>query len=66
VKLAAGLMILSIASVRAQSADVAFAARARLLRTNTGKLEVKLQLDRDTYITGEVAQITVTIRMGWG
>src|SRR5258706_10866604 len=55
-------MILSAASVRAQSSDQAFKARAQLLRTNTLKLDVTLQLDRDTYITGETAQMTVAIR----
>src|SRR5690349_20673699 len=57
------LITCGIATVPAQSpADQAFQAHAHVLRMNTAKLETKLQLDRDTYITGESAQITVTIR----
>src|SRR5258706_6083397 len=61
-RLTACLILCYGASIHAQSADEVFAARARLLRENTSKLERKLQLDRDSYLTGETAQITITIR----
>src|SRR5258708_17646296 len=56
------VIVLAGANTHAQTAEEAFVALARLLGTNTAKLDIKLQLDRDTYLTGETAQITVTIR----